>query len=72
MRAACVILALALAACAPTEYAYMKNPVTGQVVTCGPYVMRIDYANAMAVMERGCVEDYQRQGYVRVPGPNSN
>ncbi len=72
MRLACVVLVLAAAGCAPTENAYMKNPATGQVVTCGPYVMRIDYANAMAAMERGCVEDYQRQGYVRVPGPNSN
>jgi hypothetical protein len=69
MRIALIAVALAASGCAPTETAYMKYPTTGKVVECGPYVMRIDYANAMATMERGCIDDYQRQGYVRVPGP---
>jgi hypothetical protein len=68
MQLAWIVLALTVVACAPRETAYMKNPATGQVVACGPYY--IGGMGVQAAAERGCIEDYQRQGYVRVPAPN--
>ena len=64
-----IVLALAAVGCSPQETAYMKNVATGQVVSCGPY--DIGGMGPGAMLERGCIEDYGRQGYVRVPGPNS-
>jgi hypothetical protein len=46
-----------------------KNLATEQVVPCGPY--DIGPSGVGAMLERGCIDDYGRQGYVRVPGPNS-
>lgn len=69
VRCAWIILVLAAAACSPQETAYMENPANGRVVVCGPYY--IGGMGVQAEAERGCIGDYQRQGYVRVPGPNS-
>ena len=42
-------------------------PQTGKTIKCGPYYMAgwVDKASAVA-RERGCIQDYQRQGYERV------
>jgi hypothetical protein len=64
-----IMLALTLTCCAPAETAWMKNRATGQIVPCGPYY--INDWGAQFAAERACIEDYWRQGYVRVPGPDS-
>jgi hypothetical protein len=38
----------------------------GRVVTCGPYPATGIPASAGAMRERGCIEDFQRQGFERV------
>ena len=72
MRAAIIILmAIGLAGCATSETVYLKN-VSNQKVKCGPYTNygNIPSANVTTQNQlRGCIADYQRQGYERVPGP---
>ncbi|MBI3455179.1 MAG: hypothetical protein HY002_05260 [Candidatus Rokubacteria bacterium] len=72
MRSWAIILlltALVGAACVRpvTKPVRLRHPVTGTIVQCGPYRGFHEYAVAEAMRERGCVEDYQRQGYERVP-----
>ncbi len=66
--AALICVAFALAACARIEAVRLKHPETGHIVQCGPYTGLTDYTYSGAVIsQRGCVEDYKDQGYVRVP-----
>jgi hypothetical protein len=44
----------------------MRHP-DGRVAKCGPYDNRPLNSQASAIRERGCVEDYQRQGFERAP-----
>ena len=46
----------------------MRNARTGQTTQCGPFpkLTSTDAQQAFA-RERACVEDYQRQGFERVP-----
>ena len=45
----------------------LRHVVTGKVVTCGPY-NSFGVASQMSAVERerGCIQDYQRQGYERM------
>ena len=55
-----------LGACS-TAPVHMRGP-SGAIVQCGPYETFVAGHEAMATMlERGCIEDYSRQGFVRVP-----
>jgi hypothetical protein len=61
---------LALGACTDSK-SYMKNPTTGEVVTCGgrhPYTV---VESAVQRREAQCIQDYKEQGFVRIPGPDS-
>ena len=49
------------------ETVYLRNATTGQVVTCGPYKLTRIGSPATANPERSCIDDYQRQGFVREP-----
>lgn len=67
MRVALVSLfAIILAGCAAV---YLKHPVTGEAVTCGPYPQGIS-SWASARREAKCVDDFKEQGYLRVPSPD--
>ena len=58
---------ISLAGCA-TEAVYLRHPETGQTVKCGPYSYVGNPGKSLAIeQERGCINDYQRQGYQRVP-----
>jgi uncharacterized membrane protein YccC len=46
------------------ETIYLRN-MAGNMVACGPYLTQGTGAAAAAQ----CVQDYQRQGYERVPAP---
>ena len=54
--------------CARDPGVMMQHSQTGQRVQCGPYAA-VTWAQTMAAVERerGCVADYQRQGYERSP-----
>ena len=58
-------IVLALTAC--TSAVTLRHPATGAVATCGPYYTVGFYAFAANERERQCIQDYQRQGYQRVP-----
>ena len=62
-----LFLPLLLIGCVLTDPVLLRHLKTGQTVQCGPY--RYDHHTAVAIImqERGCIEDYQRQGYERVP-----
>jgi len=45
-----------------TDAVLLRHPDTGKTVKCGPYTM----SGGVVARERGCIEDYQRQGYKRV------
>ena len=56
---------LLLSAC--NSAIHLRHVVTGKIVTCGPYNSFGVAAQMSAVeRERGCIQDYQRQGYERL------
>ena len=67
-----ILMAISLAGCATSsETVYLKNP-SNQMVKCGPYTNYGNVPSANVTTQnqlRGCISDYQRQGYERVPGP---
>jgi len=66
------VLALGLAGCAVTsETVYLEN-AQGERVQCGPYtgdIAVIGTPTPPGVRLRDCIDDFQRQGYERVQGP---
>jgi hypothetical protein len=58
---------LALLAGCSTDPVLLRHPQTGKTAQCGPYSATKSSAKIAAVeLERGCIADYQRQGYERV------
>jgi hypothetical protein len=56
-----------LAACA-TQPVQLRHPQTGKVVECGPYeTYNASSKQTAAIRERGCIEDFKQQGYMRLP-----
>lgn len=55
-----------LAGCVPSSE--LKNPKTGETVTCGAYTLRgLGMSDAPATSrEANCIADYKKQGYVEV------
>ena len=50
-----------------TDAVLLRHGGTGKTVKCGPYSTTTREARIAAVEhERGCITDYQRQGYERV------
>lgn len=55
-----------LVACG-TDPVLLRHSGTGKTIKCGPYSTTTREARLAAVEhERGCILDYQRQGYERV------
>ena len=70
-KLASLILVVAfLAACMPfaTEPVFLKHPQTNETAQCGPYGYRDLTATAAALREEKCINDFQRQGYIRLSG----
>jgi len=64
-------VALALVGCA-TQPVILRNPKTGETTQCGPYTNMhplFPAASPHWKAERQCIEDYQRQGFERMPVP---
>lgn len=62
-----LILLLVLGACS-TRAVTMRHPATGATVRCGPFPTMQNYgsAQAAAMQEAQCIQDFKEQGYVRV------
>ena len=50
-----------------TSAVTLRHPQSGATAKCGPYYSLGGYYNAATLRERTCVQDFQRQGYERVP-----
>lgn len=66
---AAALIAVGLSGCADkgADDVTLRHPATAQTVVCqwqhlGPYT-----DDRSLVLFRGCIEDFQRQGYQRVP-----
>lgn len=59
---------LVLAGCS-TQAVTLRHPVSGATVRCGPFSTTQNYgsAQAAAMQEAQCIQDYKEQGFVRVP-----
>lgn len=73
MKKLVILGVLAVSGCTTpqTEVIYLANSA-GQKAQCGPYFRGIGSNYTMNVAEqnlRDCVNDYQKQGYSRTPGP---
>ena len=69
MRLFMLIGALALlAGCAEPDVVSLRHPSTGKTAQCGPYTYNqgLGSRESAVLQERGCVADFQRQGYERV------
>ena len=53
-----------LGGCAPV---YLRHPETGMTVRCGSYVEDPASDHSTRLLKRGCIENYERQGYERLP-----
>lgn len=58
-----VVVLVCVALCGCAGAVHMRNPVTGQIASCGPYT---DTINAPAYQGQ-CIHDFQVQGFVRMP-----
>ncbi len=67
---AAVLLALMTSACGRIDQVYLKHPITGKVVQCGPYtgLNNVQYLGAVELQGQ-CVVDFRAQGFERVSGP---
>lgn len=59
-----LLLVAALTGC--TSAVTLRHP-DGRVAKCGPYDARPLNSIASAERERGCIQDYKEQGFVRIP-----
>ena len=44
----------------------LRHPETGEMVQCGPYLGDPASDHSVRVLNRGCIEDYEKRGYERV------
>jgi hypothetical protein len=61
--------AILLAACVVSAV-QLRNPTTGQTTQCGPYTMiggGGSSGHAAAEVQARCLDDYEKQGFLRVP-----
>jgi hypothetical protein len=63
MKLTALVLILTLTGCTSVD---LYNPQTGQKATCGPYTIGSGSEGA-AMREIKCVDDFRKQGFVRVP-----
>ena len=68
-----ILVVVFLAACMPfaTEPVFLKHPQTNETAECGPYGYGVYTAPAAALREEKCINDFQRQGYIRLSGKSA-
>lgn len=68
MRWILILGLVVLVGCQQTAPVVLKHPKTGKTVQCGPYHIGLsgDFKmEGIAMQERGCIEDFKEQGYLR-------
>lgn len=60
-----IVMGLAVSGCAPV---YLHHPETGKTVECGSYFEDPALDHSARLLKRGCIEDYERQGYDQMSG----
>jgi hypothetical protein len=50
----------------PPEAIKLRNPTTGHTAQCGPYTQK-SMSDETAMREARCLDDFEKQGFVRVP-----
>ena len=63
---AVIVTGAAVAACAHTERVELKNQQTGETIACGPYPAPPLRASANVMQLNQCIQDFEKQGFVRV------
>src|SRR5437773_812098 len=63
-----LLMAAALTGC-QTAPVYLQHPVTKEIAKCGPYDARVAHYGSSVERERGCIQDFQRQGFERMAKP---
>lgn len=70
LNAILILLALVigfLAGCTTTAVVVLRHPMTGKTASRGPYDARPLSLMGSALRETQCIQDFQRQGYERMP-----
>ena len=70
-RIGIVLMTMGLVGCATSETVHLRN-ADGHMVKCGPYTPSGIGPPAEMIAQaalRDCINDYQRQGYERIPAP---
>ena len=65
-----ITVAVLVAGCGTSQTVFLKHPVKGDTVKCGPYTVAGNLAAAAITAQnelRYCINDFQRQGYERIP-----
>jgi hypothetical protein len=53
--------------CVSADPVTLRHPTSGQITKCPGYSTAPALAAVSETQQRNCVQDYQRQGYERVP-----
>ena len=61
-----LIIVMELAVLSACTSDYLRHSETGKKVNCGPYFGDPASDHSARLLKRGCIEDYERQGYERV------
>ena len=61
------LILAAVGGCASADPVVLRHPVTGQVTKCPGYNTAPAMAGVAETQQRNCVQDFQRQGFERVP-----
>ncbi len=69
IKLALVSAVVVIVGCASSSIVMLKHPATGNVVQCGPYRGGFGVAaeNNQLTELKYCINDFQRQGYERLP-----
>jgi hypothetical protein len=67
-----LIIVLGLALLGGCTAVYLRHPETGKTVKCGPYFGDPASDHSARLLKRGCIEDYERQGYERLMEDSKN
>jgi hypothetical protein len=61
-----LIIVMGLALLGGCTAVYLRHPETDKTVKCGPYFGDPASDHSARLLKRGCIEDYERQGYERL------
>ena len=66
LEACLVVFSIIITGCQAGGAVYLKNPKTGEVVSCSGHLTVWLFSSSSLAAQRGCINDFQIQGYVRI------